>query len=158
LPKNPRRADGPADGADVQVYKVITRIDSGSAIFVPEGKAEHGSKATSLGSGLIVPVDSTGFVELSDEDAARLLKAGAITSLDFEIAELEKKRDQALKTAAGAQAALDERKAQLEKVIAQKRHTGIGAVEEKAVSQSTEKEKELVAAGNVPDKKSSGRK
>jgi prefoldin subunit 5 len=140
----------------VQVYKVVTRIDCGNAVYLPEGQAAHGSETESLGSGKLVPIDSTGFVELSDEEAARLLKAGAITSLDLEIAALEKKRDEAIKTAQDAQAALDDRKAQLEKVMAQKRQAGVESTEQKAVAQSNAKQKELVPAGRAPAK--SGRK
>lgn len=136
----------------MRLYKVNARIDRKDAIYVPEGKLPHGSKLGSAGNGLLTLVDSTGFIELSDDDAAPLLQGRAISHLDEEIRRLEKERDEAIAKAEKAQEELDKRKAQLEKVVAAKKSTGAPSAEALAIDQATANEPELVASGGKEKK------
>jgi hypothetical protein len=121
----------------LKVYKVISRIDTTDSIHVPEGKVANGDLLPSGANGKLVPVDSTGFIELTDAEATRLMEIGAISPLDLEIAALEEKRDEALRIAKEAEAALVERKKQLQSVIELKRGKGaLATEEEKAVEQA----------------------
>jgi hypothetical protein len=134
----------------MNIYRVAGRIDRGEATYFPEDpkSPEHGSKIQSAGNGKIVRVDSTGFIELGEEEAEVLLQIGVIKPLDLEIAALEKKRDEALTTAKEAQDELERRRSLLERVIKARKKAGVAAgAEQTAVEKSKQNETELVGAG-----------
>ena len=63
-------------------YKVLTPVEHNEVLFWPE--AAHGAsskESPSFGNGQAIPVDASGTIELSEEQAKPLLVGGAIAAI-----------------------------------------------------------------------------
>jgi hypothetical protein len=63
------------------LYKVLSKIEHNLVQFWPEQDSVPPATAPSFGHGQSVPVDASGQVELTEAEAAPLLKSGALAAI-----------------------------------------------------------------------------
>jgi hypothetical protein len=119
------------------IYKVRKPFEHNRVLYLPEDSTlfvgiADGRKVPSGGGGDAI-LDRTGYVEVPEFVAAQHI-GDTLASLDSEIADLEKKRDEALKIAKGAQELLDARKKQLDAVKTKRAAVGVGGAEAAAIA------------------------